>query len=151
MAGIFLKWKIQGWEKKLLSASRTSFYKEEAVSLGPISRVTKAYNAGSWAEAIEECYKILIRFDDYSNAEYYLGMSLVKVKEIDLGIEHLKRAITTQRKAMDSFDEHYIEDLIQVCHATNRMPEAARFFEGLAERDAKGKKLLERLRFMKKL
>lgn len=151
MANLLLRWKINGYEKKLKNVVRSSFYKEEAVSLGPIGRVTRAYNAGNWSEAIDEAYKILVRFDDYSSAEYYLGMALARVGEIGLALEHLKAAVVSHKKAMDTFDDHYVDDLIDVATRSDRLPEVKTFFEGLAERDAKGKKLLERLRFMKKL
>ncbi|MBM3464088.1 MAG: hypothetical protein FJX76_18485 [Armatimonadetes bacterium] len=151
MANILLKWKIQGWERKIRAANRTSFYKEESVSLGPIIKVEKAYKAGAWSEAIDETYKILMRFDDMSDAHYYLGMSLAKVHEVPLAVEHLTAAIRSHKKAMDSYDERYVDDLINICRASGRESEVRKFFEGLAGLDAKGKLLLERLKYQGKL
>lgn len=151
MANFFLKWKIQGYEKKLQTATRESFYQKEAVSLGPIIKVEKAYRAGAWSEAIEESYKILLRFHDMSNAYYYLGMALARVGEIPLAITHLKDAIASHKKAMDTFDDHFCDDFIMVCKENGRSADALAFFEDLATKDARGKKQLERLRFLGKL
>jgi tetratricopeptide (TPR) repeat protein len=148
---IFLKWKIPGWEKKMLEADRKSFYKEEAVSMGPITRISKAYDGGRWAETIEESYKLLTRFHDYTAAYYYLGMALAKVGESALALQNMERAIESQKSTMDTYDDQYAFDYIQLCKDLNKMDQCKAFFKKLADRDAKGKRFLERLTYMGKL
>lgn len=151
MANIFQRFKIAGYEKKLKVAERKSFYKEEAVSIGPMTRVARAYQEGQMWQTVCQAYEVILRYHDYSGAYYYLGMALTRIGELDLGLRYLRESLTTSLQSTDSVDPKFAEDYLEVSHQNNRMDQARSFFKQLGDKEPKARPMIKSLQYQGKL
>ena len=151
MANIFQRFKIAGYEKKLKAAQRKSFYQEEAVSMGPMTRVARAYQEGHMWQAACQAYEVVLRYYDHSGAYYYLGMALARLGEVDLGLRYLRDCLVASLQTVDSIDPKFAEDYLEMSQQHGRMDQARSFFHKLGEKEPKARPLIKTLQYQGRL